>query len=82
MYLSVFKIGGWKILQTEMSEEFIDEDEPRLSIRIHSKQRFILRYSTWNDFLCDNPNVKESEPLCEDDAMLRATALCSQNRSA
>ena len=25
-----------------LSEEFIDEDEPRLSIRIHSKQRFIF----------------------------------------
>ena len=37
MDLSVFKIGGWNSLQPsnrKLSEEFINENEPRLSIRI------------------------------------------------
>ena len=41
----VFKIGGWNILQLsnrKLSEEFIDENEPRLSIRIPSKGSFFM----------------------------------------
>ena len=78
--LSVFKIGGWNILQPsnrKLSEEYINGNEPRF-VDQNSKQRFILC-----DTVCDNPNVKESKPICEDlrscdNAMLRATALCSQ----
>ena len=83
MYLSVFKIGGWKILQIEtcLKNSLMRMNRDCRSEFIPSRDSF-SRYSTWNDFLCDNPNVKESEPLCEDDAMLRATALCIQNRSA
>ena len=43
--LSVFKIGEWNILQPsnrKLSEEFINENEPRLSIRIPSRDSFFV----------------------------------------
>ena len=69
MDLSVFKIGGWNILQSsnrKLSEEFINENEPRLSIRIPSRDScFMIQYLE-QPFVCDNLNVKESKPICED----------------
>ena len=45
MDLSVFKIGGRNILQPsnrKLSEECINENEPRLSIRIPSRDSFFM----------------------------------------
>ena len=62
MDLSVFKIGGWNILQSsnrKLSEEFINENEPRLSIRIPSRDScFMIQYLE-QPFVCDNLNVKD-----------------------
>ena len=69
MDLSVFKIGGWNILQPsnrELLEEFINETEPRLLIRIPSRDSFFMIQYLEQPFVCDNVNVKESKPNCED----------------
>ena len=45
MDLSVIKIGGWNILQSsnrKLSEECINENEARLSIRIPSRDSFFV----------------------------------------
>ena len=70
MDLSIFKIGGWNILQPSnrtLWEECIDENEPRLLllIRIPSRDPFLMiqyleRHSVWDD-----PNVKDLKPLRE-----------------
>ena len=68
MDLSVFKSGRWNILQPsnrKLSEEFIHENEPRLSIRIPSRGSFFTIQYLERPLVCDNRNVKESEPLCE-----------------
>ena len=45
MDLSVFKIGGWNILhpsKRKLSEEFINENDWRWSIRIPSRDSFFM----------------------------------------
>ena len=45
MDLSIFKIGGWNILQPskrKLLEEVFDENEPWLLIRIPSKDSFLM----------------------------------------
>ena len=45
MDLSIFKIGGWNILQhinQNLLEEFIDENEPWLLIGIPTRDRFLV----------------------------------------
>ena len=67
--LSVFKNGGRNILQPsnrKLSEECINENEPRLSIRIPSRDPFFMIQYLEQLFVCDNVNVKESKPICED----------------
>ena len=67
--LSVFKIGGRNILQPsnrKLSEECINENEPRLSITIPSSDPFFMIQYLEQFFVCDNVNVKESKPICED----------------
>ena len=69
MDLSVSKIGGWNILQSsnrKLSEEGINENEPRLSIRIPSRDSFFMIHYLEQPFVCDNQNVKESKPISED----------------
>ena len=53
--LSVFKIGGWNILQSSnriLSEECINENEPRLSIRIPSRDSFFMIQYLEQPFVC------------------------------
>ena len=45
MDLSIFKIGGWNNVQRShqhLLEEFIDENQPRLSIRNLSRDSFFM----------------------------------------
>ena len=45
MYLSIFKIGGWKSLQPskqKLLEEFLDENEPWLLIGIPNRDPFFV----------------------------------------
>ena len=69
MDLSVFKIGGRNILQPsnrKLSEECINENEPRLKIRIPSRDSFFMIQYLEQLLVCDDLNVKESKPICED----------------
>ena len=69
MDLSVFKIGGWNVLQSsnrKLSEECINENESRLSIRVPSRDSFFMMHYLEQPFVCDNRNVKEPKPICED----------------
>ena len=62
--LSIFKFGGWNIPQPrngKLSEECINENEPRLSIRILSRDSFVKTQHLEQPFVCRNPNVKESK---------------------
>ena len=46
MDLSIFKIGGWNKVQRStqhLLEEFIDENQPRLSIRNLSRDSFFIK---------------------------------------
>ena len=57
MDLSVFKIGGRKILQPSnrnLSEECINEIEPRLSITIPSRDSFFMIQYLEQLFVCAN----------------------------
>ena len=68
MDLYVFKIGGWNILQPsnrKLSEEFINENEPWLSIRIPSRDSFLMIQYLERHFVSADPNVKELMPLRE-----------------
>ena len=65
--LFMFKIGGWNILQPsnrKLSEE-LDENEPRLLIRIPSRDSFLMIQYLERHFASGDPNVKELMPLCE-----------------
>ena len=69
MDLSIFKIGGWNSLQPinqKLTEECINENEPRLSIRIQSRVSFFMIQYLEQPSVCDILNVKEPKPLCED----------------
>ena len=68
---SIFKIGGWKHSATQqskkLSEECVEENELwLLSIRIPNRDSFFMIQYMERPFVCDNSNVKESKPLCED----------------
>ena len=55
MDLSVFKIGGWNILQSsnqKLSEECTNKYEPRLSIRIPSRDSFFMIQYLEQPFVC------------------------------
>ena len=59
--LSIFKIGGWNILQPsnqKLLEEWINENNPRLLIGIPSRDSFFTKESRWQSRL--------STLLCED----------------
>ena len=63
MDLSIFKIGGWNSIQPsnqQLSDECIDENKPRLSIRILSGGSFFTIQYLELQFMCDDPNMKES----------------------
>ena len=69
MDLSIFKIGGWNILQPinqHLLEEFSDENEPRLLlIGIPSKDLFLRIQRMEQHFVRTDLNVKELMPLRE-----------------
>ena len=72
----VFKIGGWNLLQPsnrKLSEECINENELRLSIRIPSRDLFLTIQYLERQLMCDDPSMKGSKwqsrlltLLCED----------------
>ena len=65
MDLSIFKIGGWNIVQPsnrKLLEEFIDENELWLFIRNPSKDSFLMIQYVERPPVRENPNVKESMP--------------------
>ena len=67
--LSVFKNWWMEHSTTQSSkllEDFINENEPRLSIRIQNRHPFFMIQYLERPFVCDNPNVKETKPNCED----------------
>ena len=76
MDLSIVKIGGWTILEPsnrKVSEGRINENKPRLSIRILSRDSFFTIQHLERQLMCDDPNMKESRwqsrlltLLCED----------------
>ena len=85
MDLIIFKIGGWNIRQPSdrnLLEEFIDETEPLLLIGTPSRDSFLMIQYLERHFVNSDQHVKELIALREgqscDDAMLQATALCSQ----
>ena len=60
----VFKIVGSNIRQLsnrKLSEGFMNESEPRLSIRIPSRDSFLMTQYLERPFVCGNSNVKESK---------------------
>ena len=68
MDLSIFKIGGWNILQPnnrKSLEEFIDENEPWLLVRIPSKDLFLGIRCMEQHFVRTVRNVKKLMPLRE-----------------
>ena len=50
----------------ELSEELMNENEPRFSIRLPSRDSFFMIQCLERQLVCDGPNVKESKPLGED----------------
>ena len=68
MDLFMFKIGGWNILQPsnrKLLEEFINENEPWLLIRVPSRDSFLMIQYLERHFVSADPNVKELMPLRE-----------------
>ena len=69
MDLSVFKIGGWNILQPVIENcrkivlmRMSRNCRSEFKAEIHS---FVIQYLE-QPFVCDNLDVKESKPICED----------------
>ena len=68
MDLSIFKIGGWNILQPsnrKLLEEFVDENEPWLLIRTQRKDSFLLIRHLERHLASSDQHVKELMPLRE-----------------
>ena len=68
MDLSVIKIGGWNILQSsnrKLLEEFINENEPWLLIRIPSKDSFLMIRHLERHLASSDQHVKELMSLRE-----------------
>ena len=68
MDLFIFKIGGWNILQhsnRKLLEEFINENELWLLIRVPSRDSFLMIQYLERHFVSADPNVKELMPLRE-----------------
>ena len=60
----IFSICGWNSLQPtnrKLSKECINENKPRLLIRISSRDSFFMIQYLEQPFVCGNPNVKESK---------------------
>ena len=69
MNLSIFKIGGWSILQPnnrKLLEELAHENEPWLLIRILSRDSFLMMQYMERHFMSVDLNAKELMPLSED----------------
>ena len=63
MDLSIVKISGWNILEPsnrKLSEGRIDENKPRLSIKIIIRDSFFTIQTLERQLMCDDPNKKES----------------------
>ena len=68
MDLSIFKIGGWNVLQPrnrKSLEEFLDENEPWLLIGIPNNDSFRRIQCMEQHFVRTDLNVKELMPLRE-----------------
>ena len=63
MDLSMVKIGGWNTLEPSnriLSEGSVNENKPRLSIKILSRDPFFTIQYLERQLMCDDPNKKES----------------------
>ena len=79
MDLSIFKSGGWNILQNgdrKLLEEFVDENESWLLIGIPSRDPFFVIQYLEGHSVSSDQHMKKLMSLRGDDAMLHATTRC------